>query len=61
MNAAADQSPRTPSTDVRVLHTLAAVRSAFLELLEVRDARSISISQLCKKASISRPTFYQHY
>ena len=54
-------SPRCAPLDVRVAHTLAAVRTAALELLEAQDARSITISQLCKKASISRPTFYQHY
>ena len=55
------RASRCAPLDVRVAHTLAAVRAAALELLEAQDARSITISQLCKKASISRPTFYQHY
>ncbi|RKQ35085.1 TetR/AcrR family transcriptional regulator [Kocuria tytonis] len=61
MDAAATDPPRTTSLDVRVAHTLTAVRTACLELLEVQNARDITISQLCKKAAISRPTFYQHY
>lgn len=61
MDAPADDTPQGPPVDVRVAHTLNAVRTACLQLLEVQDARSITISQLCKKAAISRPTFYQHY
>ncbi|MDO4917988.1 TetR/AcrR family transcriptional regulator [Kocuria sp.] len=61
MDAVAADPPQHPPLDVRVAHTLSAVRAAAVELLEAQDARSITISQLCKKAAISRPTFYQHY
>ena len=46
MDAPADDTPQGPPVDVRVAHTLNAVRTACLQLLEVQDARSITISQL---------------
>lgn len=34
---------------------------AFIELLHKKDINSISVSDICKKGHLSRPTFYSHY
>ncbi|WP_057876106.1 TetR/AcrR family transcriptional regulator [Liquorilactobacillus aquaticus] len=34
---------------------------AFFSLLESNDFKSITVSQICSGAEISRPTFYRHY
>lgn len=47
--------------DVRVAHSRSVLKQALLELLESVELQSISISQLCKAAEVSRPTFYQHF
>ncbi|GAA2516546.1 MAG: TetR/AcrR family transcriptional regulator [Kocuria sp.] len=60
MDDPADPHPDRPQ-DIRVTHTRSTIREACLELLEAHDARSITISQLCKQAGISRGTFYQHH
>jgi AcrR family transcriptional regulator len=47
--------------DARVLRSRTAVKDAFERLATDGDLESISISQLCKAAGVSRPTFYQHF
>ncbi len=44
-----------------MLRSRTAVKDAFEELARTQDLATISISQLCKAAGISRPTFYQHF
>lgn len=34
---------------------------AFFELIEVKEANKITVSELCRKADINRTTFYKHY
>ncbi|UQN29678.1 TetR/AcrR family transcriptional regulator [Brachybacterium kimchii] len=47
--------------DARVLRSRTAVKDAFEALSREQGLETISISQLCKAAGISRPTFYQHF
>lgn len=47
--------------DKRVIRTKAAIRSAFLELVQQQDIAMISISNLVEKAEITRSTFYMYY
>lgn len=49
------------STDLRVRKTRHQIREALLDLLEEQSFENITISQLAKKAMISRSTFYDHY
>lgn len=48
-------------TDRRIEHTKYAIKSAFLELLQTKSFRQISVKELCEKAQINRATFYAHY
>lgn len=45
----------------RYLETEKRITDAFTELLNIKDADEISVSDICKKSRISRPTFYAHY
>lgn len=47
--------------DIRVERTKTALRVAFVELLEEYSAYGISVTNLTKRAKISRVTFYIHY
>lgn len=37
------------------------ISEAFLELLQEKDIRSISVRELCARADINRSTFYEYY
>jgi AcrR family transcriptional regulator len=47
--------------DPRARRSKAALEGALLELVAVRDLSQISISDITKRAGISRSTFYEHY
>ena len=47
--------------DRRVRRTRMLLRQALTELLETRDARSITVQELTDRADLSRGTFYAHY
>lgn len=49
------------NTDLRVIKTKKAIKSAFLNLLEEKSYESITIQDLSKEAMINRNTFYLHY
>lgn len=48
-------------TDRRTLYTRQVIKDAFLALKKKRDFNSITVSAVCKKAEVSRGTFYLHY
>ena len=41
--------------------TTAAIEAAFISLLNEKELKDISVSELCEKAEISRSTFYENY
>ena len=41
--------------------TIAAIEAAFVSLLNEKELKDISISELCEEAEISRSTFYENY
>jgi Transcriptional regulator len=47
--------------DRRVLRTKAAIREAFLALLQKKNAEEITVTELAREANIERKTFYLHY
>ena len=47
--------------DKRILHTKKFVQDALLELIKEKKLNEISVSELCKRATINRNTFYSHY
>lgn len=52
---------KKPVNDHRTRITQLMIRKAFTELMREKPIESITISELCKRASINRSTFYNHY
>lgn len=48
-------------TDRRVRRTRTRLQQAMLELLQKKDARSITVRELTQRADVNRGTFYAHY
>lgn len=55
------EEPLCKKKDRRSVYTEGVIKDAFLEELEAKPYGSITISSLCKRAEITRPTFYAHY
>ena len=49
------------NNNIRYRNTEAAIEKAFLELLEVKGIRQITVQELCNIVKINRSTFYAHY
>ena len=47
--------------DKRIVKTKNAIRTAFKELVQVKDMADITISELTEKAGVTRSTFYMYY
>ena len=47
--------------DRRIMKTKKALKTALIELLDKQDFEHVSITELCRKADVSRITFYSHY
>ena len=45
----------------RIMLTKRLLKNSLLELLEQKNIKKISVSELCQKAGINRSTFYNHY
>lgn len=43
------------------VRTKQALITAYLELLQESPSENIKISEICKRANLSRPTFYNHF
>ena len=51
-----------PNTDdLRYVRTEAAIRETFMALVAEKPVASVTASELCRKAGISRNAFYLHY
>lgn len=48
-------------TDIRSRYTKEVIGKAFLKLLDEKELERITVSDICREAMISRPTFYFHY
>ncbi|GAB6902343.1 TetR/AcrR family transcriptional regulator [Kineosporia succinea] len=48
-------------TNPIVLRSRAALVGAATELLDEREAAAVSVKDVCERAGMSRPTFYQHF
>ena len=42
-------------------NTIAVIEAAFVSLLNEKELKDISVSELCEKAGINRSTFYDNY
>jgi len=49
------------TVDIRIVKTKTAVRKAFNEFVQVKDMSNISVSELARRAHITRSTFYMYY
>lgn len=47
--------------DKRIVKTKRSLKKALTDMLEKKDFEHISITELCRKAEVSRITFYSHY
>lgn len=47
--------------DLRKERTLILLTQAMLDLLHEKPFNSITISEICNKAMVRRPTFYRHF
>ena len=48
-------------TTERVAQSRRALTSAVIDLLRTNPAGRITITEVCRRANVTRPTFYQHY
>ncbi len=48
-------------TDIRSRYTKEVIGKAFLKLLDKKAPERITVSDICREARISRPTFYFYY
>ena len=47
--------------DKRIMKTKRSLKTAMVEMLSKEDFEHISITELCRRAEVSRITFYSHY
>ena len=47
--------------DKRIIKTKRSLKAAMIKMLEEESFESISITELCREADVSRITFYSHY
>lgn len=48
-------------TDLRVIKTKKRIKQVFMELLEKKELKKITVTELAKTAEINKGTFYLHY
>lgn len=48
-------------SDLRIIKNNAAIQKAFRDLINEKKIKDINVSEIVKKAQISRRTFYAHY
>lgn len=54
-------SIHTPNDNPRAARSRAALIAATVELLDERELADVSITDICRRAAVSRPTFYLHF
>ena len=47
--------------DRRIKYTKKVIKETFLELINKKDIKKITVSEICKIADINRATFYRYY
>ena len=48
-------------SDLRVTKTRRLIKATFLELVQIKPVQKITVTELAKRAEISKGTFYLHY
>jgi len=49
------------SKNKSVIYSTSQITKTLLDLMETKSFNDINISEICKKADLTRPTFYNHY
>lgn len=52
---------KNSSLDRRTRYSLQAIRSALFRLLEEKELKNITVTDICKSADVNRGTFYKYY
>lgn len=47
--------------DRRVKYTQKVIKETFINLLEQKDLKKVTVSEICEQADINRATFYRYY
>ncbi|MGN0818103.1 MAG: TetR/AcrR family transcriptional regulator [Candidatus Coproplasma sp.] len=47
--------------DARIVRTKRDLRNAFIELIGEKQFEKLTVTEICRKASINKMTFYKHY
>lgn len=47
--------------DRRIKYTKKTIKDTFIKLLDEKDIKKITVSEICKQADINRATFYRYY
>lgn len=47
--------------DRRIKYTKKIIKDTFIDLLDGKDIKKITVSEICQKADINRATFYRYY
>lgn len=56
-----NNAPRPNPKDPRVIRTQQLIHQAFVELLQTKEFDDITVSDITRRATINRVTFYTHY
>lgn len=59
LSKGADVMPQ--KQDKRVCHTIHALQTALIQLLQEKNINRISVRELCERAGVNRSTFYVYY
>lgn len=56
-----NKAAKARKKDKRSIETEASIRECLLSMLSEKRFADLTVSEICRKASITRATFYQHY
>lgn len=55
------ENKKRKKTDRRVIYTKITIKESLLEEMKIKSFADVGITHVCKRADISRSTFYLHY
>ena len=61
MEAKTGKEAKTRKTDRRTLYTRNVIKDALLEALNEKNFEQITVTDVCRRAEITRATYYLHY
>ena len=61
MDAKTEKEAKTRKTDRRTRYTRNVIKDALLEALNEKNFEQITVTDVCRRAEITRATYYLHY